>query len=153
MIDRRQVQLAIPIVVTFISPLIAKYGFTADQATTTLNAWLAFGFDYAIPAASWAWHLYLTSRDQRLKAAAVTPGVLHLAMDTQTAADALAEKTAAGKPVNDNIIGPKELPVITEALPDVKAVVMNSEALAAAIPNPNIVGPSRLVPAPLKSAS
>jgi hypothetical protein len=150
--DPRQIQQLIPILLVLIGPLLAKYGITADQANTFVGATMTYALSFGIPAAAGLYHLIINTRANRLKAAKATPGVAHILMDTQPEADALAAKTPSGAPIPDGIIGPKELPAITQALPDVKNVVMTTEAAAQAIPSPGVVGPSALKDNPAPAA-
>ena len=143
--DARQLQLLLPLVLAIAGPVVAKYGITNDQLSTAIQALFAAG--------SAIWGIAITMRSARLKSAATTSGVAKLVMDTQAGADALAPRDANGQPMHDAILSPSEDLAHVAASPGVAAVVMKSAAAADLNPSDKVVGPARLVAAPVPKSA
>ncbi len=94
------------------------------------------------------WGLFVHTPANTVKAAAATPGVTKIVMDSQASADAIAPKDAVGVPQPDKILSPSEDLSHVANDPGVVAVVMKSSSAAEANPSPKVIGPIAAVPEP-----
>ncbi len=92
------------------------------------------------------WGIVVHTPANTVKAAAATPGVTKIVMDSQASADAIAPKDAVGVPQPDKVLSPSEDLSHVANDPGVVAVVMKSSSVAEANPSPKVIGPIAAVP-------
>jgi hypothetical protein len=138
-----QMQAIAMVCVPWLAHVISAKGWaTSDQATAWLNDTVTFILNDLVPVAMTAWAAYRMSYSKIIKDVASQDSVAHVAMTT--AADA-ASLGVTGRAPPDKILAPSEVIGAVAALPQVKAVVMESQVTADNHPANNVVGPQQVV--------